>query len=675
VSPRSWRSSGAVDLAVCLALVAAFIPVTTQPDAPEGAGAGTVVDTLLLPLVALPILLRRRAPFAAAAALAIGCVVSGIPTFDQFRLGVAIPAGMLVLYSLGNRSEKRPALAGLLLVLAGMVFIGLTDVVIEGDVMAMVVFSFPLCIGTWAAGRIVRSRDQLAAELAERSQVLERRREETAQLAVEVERTRLASDLDAATSLRVREIIDSAEQGERALRSDPGRAQTAFAGIEQAGRDSLNELRGLLGFLRSDAPMSPAPAPAPAQTESLKSGGADLAARRRAGAERGAVLRVMTARWFDPGLAGAFALISLIYVLTRPELANSPSAGALAVLLCAPVAFRRTHPAVAACALAALLAAGGILEQAFPLETHMLVAAVVSYSCGAYCSPRAGVAGVGLLVAGYQVAVGFAEFPNVEIAFLTVGPWAVGVEIRKRRRLLEQLAERNREIEAQEEAFARLSVRQERARMARELHDIVAHHLAVIVVQASAGQVAAPGRADIAAEQFATIRDAGREALDEMARLVDILQADARDRDPRERMQLLFDQARAGGVDLVVSPLPDDVQIPSEIEDVAYRVVQEGLTNALKHAPGAQVHVRFRVTEEKLEVEVTNDPPDTKSTLAQTGSGMGLMGMRERVETLGGAVDAAPVGDGWRLRARLPLAPPVLATSRRESTAAAHPWE
>src|SRR5215211_9328838 len=132
-----------------------------QPDAPDGAGAGTVLDSLLLPAVVLPILLRRRRPFAAAAALAAGCVVSGIPTFDQFRLGVAIPAAMLVLYPLARDTERRRALTGLGLVLAGMVFIGLTDVVLhdEGGVAGMVAFSFPLCLAMWAGGRVVRARE------------------------------------------------------------------------------------------------------------------------------------------------------------------------------------------------------------------------------------------------------------------------------------------------------------------------------------------------------------------------------------------------------------------------------------------------------------------------------------------------------------------------------------
>jgi signal transduction histidine kinase len=264
----SRRTRVAVDLGLCAALMAFGVSVTTRSDE---AGAGTGFDTVLLPTVILPILLRRRHPFAAAAALAAGCVVSGVPTFDQFRLGVAIPAALLILFPLARQVDRPHAVGGLLLVLAGMVFIGLTDVVLtdQGGVVDMVLFSFPLCIGIWAGGRLVRSRDIVAGELGERSRLLERQREQTAQLAVEVERTRLASELDSAARASVREMIEVAERGELSLPGDPAGAREAFARIERMGRRSLNEMRGLLGVLRSDERGTRSPRPTLAQLETL----------------------------------------------------------------------------------------------------------------------------------------------------------------------------------------------------------------------------------------------------------------------------------------------------------------------------------------------------------------------------------------------------------------------
>jgi signal transduction histidine kinase len=264
---RRWL---VIDVAICAALFAFSLPVTMQADAPDGAGAGTVLDSLLLPAVLLPVLLRRRNPFAAAALLAVGCVVSGIPTFEQFRLAAALPAGMLILYSVATRTARPQAVGGLAVVLAGMVFIGFTDVVLEdnGGPVGFVFFSFPLCIGVWVAGRVVRSREQVAEELAEKSRLLERQREETAALAVEVERTRLASELDAATRARVRELIELAARAEQSNGTDSTRLRDTFARIEQIGRESLNELRGLLGVLRSDE-RGKAPRPTLAELDTL----------------------------------------------------------------------------------------------------------------------------------------------------------------------------------------------------------------------------------------------------------------------------------------------------------------------------------------------------------------------------------------------------------------------
>lgn len=259
------------DLAICAGLLAYGLPPTTQPDGPDSLGAGTAWDTVLLPVLVLPILLRRRAPFPAACALAAACVVSAIPTFSQFRVAVAIPAAMLILFALASRVPRSPAVAGLALVLGGMVFVAFTDIAvkIEGGPAAAVLFSFPLCGGIWAAGRIAWSTDQIADRLTERSGELARQREQTASLAVELERARLASDLDAAARLRLRDMIDLAARGERSLESDPDGAHALFAAIERLGRDSLNEMRGLLGVLRSDDRGRRSPRPTLGQLDAL----------------------------------------------------------------------------------------------------------------------------------------------------------------------------------------------------------------------------------------------------------------------------------------------------------------------------------------------------------------------------------------------------------------------
>jgi signal transduction histidine kinase len=326
----------------------------------------------------------------------------------------------------------------------------------------------------------------------------------------------------------------------------------------------------------------------------------------------------------------------------------------------------RNHPVVAACTGAAVVVVTPQLNGALPGLAGNVVVCVLAYGCGSHASLREGSLAVVALMVALQVQMGFSEFPNVEIAFTTVGPLWVGHQVRRRSQLVSTLADRSRELEAEQDAFVRLAVRRERARIARELHDIVAHHLAVIVVQAGAGRMARLGSSERAAERLSTIREAGGQALAEMARLVDILHTDDSDkRDAAAKLQLLLDEAKASGLAVRVVPLPLGAELPAEIEDNAYRIVREGLTNAIKHAPGAEVQIRLALRDDKLEVEVHDSGGKRPTPLADTGSGLGLIGMRERVESTEGTLEAGPDPDGgWRLRATLPVVSPTVLPSR-----------
>jgi signal transduction histidine kinase len=278
------------------------------------------------------------------------------------------------------------------------------------------------------------------------------------------------------------------------------------------------------------------------------------------------------------------------------------------------------------------------------LEVLALAAGAVSLACGARLSLPFGVAAV----AGLALPLAIAGGSIVPALLVTVSPWAAGRLVHSRGRLVAELAERNRALEAEQAAVAELAVRRERARIARDLHDIVGHHLAVMVIQAGAGRLDAPD----APARFARIRDAGGEALNELERLVELLQTD---HVPRN-LEALLRQARAAGVDLHYTPLPAGVQFSPEVREGAYRVVQEGLTNAIKHAAGSDVLVRLGVHERALEVEVRDSGSAAPSPLARSGAGLGLAGMRERVEALGGELEAGPLGTGgWCVHATLPL--------------------
>jgi signal transduction histidine kinase len=230
---RAW-----VDPALAGVATLAGLAITVTDDA-------TPYDALTVWAVSLPLLWRRSRPLAAAAALAVGMVVSGIPTFDQTRCGVALPAALLILFALAAREERIRAVAGLGAVLAGTVVLLVTDPQLGTGAL----FVLPLEAGVWGAGRWARSTSSLAAGLEERSRVLAATREDTTRLAVEVERMRLAGDLDTAARAELEEIVALAEPG----------GGDRFGRIESQGRDTLGAMRGMLGTLRDERVADPQP--------------------------------------------------------------------------------------------------------------------------------------------------------------------------------------------------------------------------------------------------------------------------------------------------------------------------------------------------------------------------------------------------------------------------------
>ncbi|MBZ4322998.1 sensor histidine kinase [Streptomyces huiliensis] len=215
---------------------------------------------------------------------------------------------------------------------------------------------------------------------------------------------------------------------------------------------------------------------------------------------------------------------------------------------------------------------------------------------------------------------------------------------------------------------ARRTLLEERARIARELHDVVAHHMSVITVQADSAPYRIGGLSPEAAEEFGTIAATARESLSEMRRLLGVLRSEDAGQGGGERTpqpgvdrigQLVEATVRAGQpVELALDRAAAPETLPQAVDLSAYRIVQEALANAVRHAPGADTRVSVTADDEGLTVLVVNAPADRPHVpLETTGTGHGLVGMRERVRLVGGTLDTGPLPDGgFRVAARLPYA-------------------
>jgi signal transduction histidine kinase len=233
----------------------------------------------------------------------------------------------------------------------------------------------------------------------------------------------------------------------------------------------------------------------------------------------------------------------------------------------------------------------------------------------------------------------------------------LGDVLSRRRQSRRALAE---QTELTELERARRAVLEERTRIAREMHDVVAHHMSMIAVQAETAPYRVEGLPEPARAELATIATAARAALADMRRLLGVLRAED-DQTPRApqpglgEVPELVETARRAGMPVALS-LPDAGTVPEAVGLTAYRIVQEALANAARHAPGGPVGVVGRVTTDALELEIHNGHP-TSAPASYAGAGHGLIGMRERAALLGGTLDAGPDDDGgYTVSATLPFA-------------------
>jgi signal transduction histidine kinase len=360
--------------------------------------------------------------------------------------------------------------------------------------------------------------------------------------------------------------------------------------------------------------------------------------------------------------AALFALAQAEVWLTPAAEGRRGETAAAAAGMTAALAWRRSRPlAVAVVVMAALLALALVAE--LPNVAFLLpVGLLAMYSLGAYAiSSERAVVGLAATLVALPLTAVRTEDPTVTDltapVVLFVAAWTGGRTMRARRLRDVELEDRTARIVREQDERERKAAAEERRRIARELHDIVAHRVTTIVIQAESGAATAD-EPDRAREAFGTIAGSGRQALDELRRLLGLLREEdeAAATAPQPglgRLEELVADARGAGLSVDARVDGDLDDLPAGVDLTAYRIVQEALTNALRHA---RTSASVRVAREPLSVVVeVRNPLGSGSPANGDGAGRGLAGMRERVRVYDGELTAQAVGDEWVVHAALPL--------------------
>jgi len=316
----------------------------------------------------------------------------------------------------------------------------------------------------------------------------------------------------------------------------------------------------------------------------------------------------------------------------------------------------RTHPRLVAVVGGALwfLVAVNNKNVWFPASALAIMAGLAAAVALAWSGRAAWLAGFGLGIYLYLFWLVLPPTSPVAIVMFSVPGFLAGTVLRQREETVDQLARRGRELEEERELFAQIALRHERARIASELHDIIGHAISVMVIQAAAGQRLV-GRDQARAEQaFAAIAESARQGREDLHRLVELLGGTETSGPDLTLIDEVVTRAARSGLDVSCRFEGGHDAVAAGTAHIAFRVVQESLTNALRYAPGAAVRVLVNGSGTGLTVRVENDR-SVQERLNLAGTGRGLTGLRERVQELGGQLLAGPTPHGgWRVEATLP---------------------
>jgi signal transduction histidine kinase len=362
-------------------------------------------------------------------------------------------------------------------------------------------------------------------------------------------------------------------------------------------------------------------------------------------------------RW-DVALAAATLAAAWIEVAALQP-AHATTAVLTSLYACAALAFRRARPV----AVAVICTSAQVVNQWGDVPVSDLVVPVVwlvisIYTMARWCTLRRAIVGQ-VVVSALFVSTLFLDdsdwFFGLMVGYL---PFLVGLAFRANANQNEELTERVSTMERQREAEVTAALAEERARIARDLHDVIAHSVTVMLVQAGAAQevlATDPGRATLA---LSSVQEAGRQALREMSTLLGMQHGlpDDGSLSPQpglDQLGPLIRQAGAGGIPVTLTITGEPYDVSPGIQVSLYRVVQESMTNARKHSSATRIGVTLTYAAREVVAEIRNDGAPTGTG---QGSGRGIVGMRERVDIYGGRLDAGPCAEGgYRVVASIPM--------------------
>jgi signal transduction histidine kinase len=632
--PKYWGSAR-TDALVALALLAvAELEVMLKAPGPGSALAAAFAS--------LALAFRRRAPVLTMQAVVWAPLIAEAFGEDWTEeTNIEFVLLLLASYSLGAHASRERAVAGLAVsfaLLAGAM-------VLAGEASDFPFLLFML--GTpWLAGRAVRRYRKRAERLERLAAHLEGERTVRAQLAVAEERRRVAAELHDAVGHAVGTMVVQAGAAEELIAGRPERARQALAAVQQTGRETVRELRVTLEVLR-DAPERPGPAVTP-----------DL------GDEPGPWWGLRWSPRADAVLAVLMLALGIAYALLDGAMAGVR----LPVLLVqVPAAFaiavRSRRPVTALVLALAAMAGESVLIGADPESPTSLVAALLAlYSVAVQQDRRRAALAGALGVAVPCILELTADNGDVGDLWVIVPifalPWLAGRAARASRLQAERLRLLTERLRRERDARVRLALLEEHSRIARELHDSIAHAVSVMVLQAGAAEevlTTAPDRARAAAS---AIQELGRQALADLGRMLGVLGAHEHGgvlAPPAGLAQLdtLIAHVRQAGLPVHLEVHGAPARLPTGVDISAYRIIQEGLTNTLKHAGAVPTTVTLDYGHDELGVEIIDDGmgPYVEPI---GGGGHGLVGMHERVALYGGTLEAGPgKRGGYAVRARL----------------------